>query len=891
MIERQKMPAVAVLLLLGASLLFSWLWVRQASVEPLSYVSQVEYRDGILYGLELQEQDYLIFRLDLESRTGRTVKVPMSAGGAGRAISDLTAARSGKLYLRFSYSEGEEVHQDIAVCNFETGQLEPVIHLEDYPDKRISSILPYEEEIQILCWDGSGALEFLIPEEGGLRPWKRYCGFSDQEVLLSFLESGQTFAILDDGWIGLKRENGELERIFKNQGNQEEGWNQNIQFYPEEIDYENSLSGQRYRIDLREKPYQPVPCENPYQQVKSFNLDQFQAREEDRDGIRFGILSLEDGRSVAAVCGAVEYVADQISWPKERSLGAWLLLSAVLAAVFLMGYGFWFYLKRRDAVIPLVVETAVLAAGMLAAGTNLIEKQVLLAVRKNIEESSVESCIQVGREYVDTFLPENIERMSGYPEITTENRLPIHGEYSLYDPPGASVFSNLRFELFVKKEEEVYALDSYQYLPNLPLQYNYGICSNETFRSIKKALQERKVVSQQTEMLDGQMYSVFIPFSYQEGEYAYLLEVELSLSRANQMIAEQSLEIQRILYGVSGILMVSILFLIWFGMKPLGSLKQAALQVAEGKPGVQARVKGRSEAAATARYFNHMSEQIGKQISGIREYQKKYAAFVPFWFLQSKSEPWQAKDQQKAMESETLYPVMAIGFLSETISEHPRQNQDMEEMIQQIHHWGGDVLEFEEYGLRCMFLEAPESALTAAVNILRMEKQQKKVSGIGIGMEKLRLGITGNHLRSRITACYMDGDISWFLKQWGEARKMPLLMTETAAGEIPGFFSKYHYRLLGELLMNHGKRRESIYEVLDGESEHQQRKKMLTEHTFAKGRKAFSRGDFLSARMAFIQVFSENPEDGAALHYIRVCEKNQSLPEQEKQFCMEVWNP
>ena len=89
--------------------------------------------------------------------------------------------------------------------------------------------------------------------------------------------------------------------------------------------------------------------------------------------------------------------------------------------------------------------------------------------------------------------------------------------------------------------------------------------------------------------------------------------------------------------------------------------------------------------------------------------------------------------------------------------------------------------------------------------------------------------------------------------------------------------------------MNHGMHTEPVYEVLDGEDGWQQRKKLLTEGTFAAGREAFQNGDFTAARMAFIQVYSENPQDGAALHYIRLCEKNNVLPDGEKQCDMEVW--
>lgn len=886
---RRAAPAGVFAAMLIAGFLFSWLWVRRVSVEDLEHVRQADYRDGILYGIDMQEQDYFVFRIGLESGEGEGVRVPMSDGGRGTELTCMAAAGSGTLYVLASYSDGKDIHRDIMVCDFERRRLEPAAHLEQFADRDVRAILPYQDGIQIVCRNSHGELELWALEGDKFCLLGRYPKISDGNVLYFVTETSEVFVALEDGRICRVDEEGNTERIFQNQGSREDGWNQNIRFCQDEVFFENSLSHQRYRIDLSKRPYRAVSWENPYWPVKSFQAERFQAGMQDRDGIRYGILSLEDGRSVAAVCGAVEYVAEQVCWPAEKKLMAQVFLFLGFVGAELLLWGIWRYLKRKEIAVPLVVETAVLAAVVMAAGTEWIEGRVFSAVRENIEESSREACIRAGTEYMDTYLPENVRIMSNFHKITDKNRIPLRYDYAKYGRIEDSVFSDLRFELLVKKEDGIYALESFQYMPGIPLPYNYGLCSYEVFDSVRKAADEGAAVFLKNEMVDQQACLLFLPFSLSECRYPLVLGVELSLSQMNQMIARQSMEIRRILYGVSGVFMVSVLFLIWLGMRPLKALKQAALQVAEGKPGVQVKVWGRSEAAVTARYFNHMSEQIGVQIRGIRQYQKKYAAFFPFWFLPGEEKRDESHGYVGDFESGKEYPVMALGFLQEKFSGYPGANPDTGRIIRLIHQGRGDVIGFEEYGLRCMFLEEPQAALNSAMKIIKFAEEQGYKLCIAIGTEKLSLGITGNSSRSRVTACHMDGDISWFLKDWGEERGIPLLMTGKAAGRIPGFFAEYHYRLLGRIRMNHGMRTEPVYEVLDGEDGWQQRKKLLTEGTFAAGREAFQNGDFTAARMAFIQVYSENPQDGAALHYIRLCEKNNVLPDGEKQCDMEVW--
>ena len=195
---------------------------------------------------------------------------------------------------------------------------------------------------------------------------------------------------------------------------------------------------------------------------------------------------------------------------------------------------------------------------------------------------------------------------------------------------------------------------------------------------------------------------------------------------------------------------------------------------------------------------------------------------------------------------------------------------------------------FENVGIQCLFLGAAENALEAAVNILQDAGMEKNVC-ISLSFEEIRLGIAGDQSRSAVAAFGMNGDFSGFLKEKAGEYGASLLISGDAASRIPGFFSQYHPRRLGTFFLKQTETEVPVYEVLDGEPEVWRRRKLFTEEIFEAGLRAFEEREYLKARMAFICVLKENPGDGAAVRYVRLCEDNLKQPPHRQTVYMETY--
>lgn len=208
--------------------------------------------------------------------------------------------------------------------------------------------------------------------------------------------------------------------------------------------------------------------------------------------------------------------------------------------------------------------------------------------------------------------------------------------------------------------------------------------------------------------------------------------------------------------------------------------------------------------------------------------------------------------------------------------------------IRRVREKNGEILLFENVGIQCLFLGAAENSLEAAINILQDAGMEKNVC-ISLSYEEIRLGVSGDQSRSAVAAFGMNGDFSGFLKEKAGEYGASLLVSGDAASRIPGFFSQYHPRRLGTFLLEQTETAVQVYEVLDGEPEVWRRRKLFTEEIFEAGLRAFEEREYLKARMAFIRVLKENPGDGAAVRYVRLCEDNLKQPPHRQTVYMETY--
>lgn len=833
-----------------------------------------------LYGLDLKDQTQYVFRVDMETGESRRIRVPVYEDGSSVTLSGLTPLENGSTYVAASVSGEDGSSLLLQSCDFDRLRLETVrsiTELEEAEGIRFAALSRSMGKAALTFFSEDRSVTHYLLEDGEFQLYTE-ARMPETSYLAEFTSDGADYFLGSHGEIWKAGENGAVTLVYDTGSTLGEGRETDFQFYADEIYFRDRDTGDTYRIAGEGAA---EPCPSTYQAAEAFDETELRMSVFDGKETRTGILRLEDGRQTAAACGTYEYVAGELEpGPKTRLL-AWVL-SMVLAGAALF---IWFRLRKlfmkREIVIPLVLEAAVLSVVLMAVGLGLLRERIFSSVRRNAKENAVETCLQLSYEMRDAYDMKAIQTMCGYDSITVENELPYKKNVSGYrqsqvlDASGAAVGNignQVSFRLYFRKDGILYPMGVSDYILNMPVESNFVSGSPEAISAMERALEEQKAVTAEYTALGGWMYGAFLPLKTAEGEYPVVLEAYMMLDEGNRLFAQQAQSVERVLSAMTVALLSAILLILWRGMHSLGKLKQAALLVEKGRLGEEAEVRGRSEAAVTAVRFNRMSRQIASQVSGLEGYREKYNAFVPRKLLETSGGDGGAQEKP--------YMVMTVG------SREGQIRQDR--WIRRIHEKNGEVLFFENTGIQCLFLGAAENALEAAVNILQDPGTEKNVC-ISLGYEQIRLGTAGNHIRSAVSAFGRNGDFNGFLKEKAGEYGASLLVSGAAASRIPGFFSRYHVRRIGTFFLEQTETAETVYEVLDGEPEMWRRKKLLTEDQFEEGIRAFEKKDFLKARMAFIRVLAENPGDGAAIRYIRVCGDNLGRPSRQQTVYLETY--
>lgn len=853
-----------IVLVIALCIAFSWFSSNLLYCHSLTNVDQIMYYDGCLGGVDVLEQSYIVFQVDLRTGESRYLEVPKIRNEKSFTLSQLNVLKAGEIWLICSYTWEDGAHTDLVRCDFDLGELETVVHLENVPDKSFFAFACAAEMPQVFLYNKDNVVERYQVENNELiyldTPLAEY---NTKSQIFSITDDGAVYDIYEDGWINRQDEQGKPDPVMKMEGSREEGWNYDYQFYQDDIYYKNSKDGQWMNIDLTKKPYLAVPCEPTCSPAESFDETRLVGNYFDHGKVKCGKLFLEDGRRVPAVCGTYDQVIERLS--QDEFLVMFRVVASLLYIfTFLLIRTIWRALKKRHVVIPLVAYAAAFTLLFMAIGVNYTQALISLVLHESMEKNNYGTCIQLGFASMNRFLVDNIQTMCAYPEITRENALPYSYDFSAYDrltlydvsrSQSVSSPNGIDFRLYFQKDGEIYPMPGSFYIANTPLPYNMINCDLDALDAMQKAFKEKKVVTQQYEDLDGREFSAFIPFK-NSGEYPLLLEVAMSQSESNRRIAQQQVAIQNLLVRMAFMLTAAILLVIWISMKPLRSLKEAALGITRGELGMRAYARGRSEAAVTAVYFNRMADQIADQVSGSSAYQKKYEAFAPLWLL----------------DGENTFGVKREKCSIMAVKLH-QDDQDSKRILGEIHGNHGEALSFEDEETWCLFPESAEDALQAALGIIKPFREKSEVlASIGLDDDEIYLGIVGNTTRRALETFNPGGDRLRFLRSCAEKYKTPVLITQAALCSIPDSKKRFHLRLLGRFWFSASGKAEEIYEVLDGECTEQYRKKQLTDESFQQGRKAFEANDYLTARAAFVNVLTKNQQDKAALHYICLCD-------------------
>jgi len=182
-------------------------------------------------------------------------------------------------------------------------------------------------------------------------------------------------------------------------------------------------------------------------------------------------------------------------------------------------------------------------------------------------------------------------------------------------------------------------------------------------------------------------------------------------------------------------------------------------------------------------------------------------------------------------------------------------------------------------GVMALFPVSPDDAVTAAIDMHRAvdafneqrHKEGLKPIGIGVGlhMGDLMLGIIGN--RERMQGSVVSDAVNLAARLEGLTRiyGSSITLSEPTLKRLKG--RNYRHRFVDKVQVKGKTEIVSVHEVFDGDSPSMSKLKEQTKGEFEKGLDAYYARKFSEASVSFDRVLQQDPEDKAALIYLKRC--------------------
>lgn len=180
--------------------------------------------------------------------------------------------------------------------------------------------------------------------------------------------------------------------------------------------------------------------------------------------------------------------------------------------------------------------------------------------------------------------------------------------------PEKDLFENDQLKEFVSKIGRILGADVWLRLPDgtVPLKSFAGEIPQTSERLVKK--RSRNYGDFQLNYLRHSVLYVTIPILLSEGETGGL---HILFRAPEPHGPKRGFALGMIIVGL--VIAILIIPLSRFIIKPLKSLNQSALKIAEGDLSHRARVKSKDEIGELCRSFNHMADKVEKMVKGGRE--------------------------------------------------------------------------------------------------------------------------------------------------------------------------------------------------------------------------------------------------------------------------------
>lgn len=292
-----------------------------------------------------------------------------------------------------------------------------------------------------------------------------------------------------------------------------------------------------------------------------------------------------------------------------------------------------------------------------------------------------------------------------------------------------------------------------------------------------------------------------------------------------------------------------------------------------------------SQALLLAVKFTNSFQNVENLTENLMVTNRSYSRFVPREFLSYLSKgsitEVQLGDSLQGEMTVFFSDIRSYTSISEGMSPKTNfafVNDYLGRVVHFIDENGGLVNQYLGDGILALFMNSPEDAIKAAINIQRnisgvTQLGEHKLkdpleNGIGIHSGPLILGMLGTEERMSPgvisdtvnTASRIEGLTKFFGAQ--------IIVSGPSLNKIKDT-SQFDFRFLGKVQVKGKQGVLRIYEIFDGLSTNQKEIKSATREDFENGLNSYFDKDFEQAMIHFRKVLSKNPSDLAAQIYYK----------------------
>ena len=391
----------------------------------------------------------------------------------------------------------------------------------------------------------------------------------------------------------------------------------------------------------------------------------------------------------------------------------------------------------------------------------------------------------------------------------------------------------------------------------------------------------------------GYLASAYIPLKDNEGSTIAVLGIDKNMTDiVNETEVWRSEFLMEVGASLVVILVLLILIVHFAVVSPVRSLEKGVEKMAGGELGVTVHNRSRDEIGDISRMFNRMSLNIENHIQEVEELNQGYDRFVPsqLFHLLGSSSVVDVRLGDQARSEIAIVSMQMNGF-DEMSRKLPASslfafiNQVLSESIPSVMENGGVIEYFAKAGFQALYTESAGDALDASVTVSQRMASAIKENRlgtdwpikftIGIAYGPVMMGIVGQERRMNNIFISEQTMVAEYLQEMGSRYGASILITGSAAKEIPNFEEIYHSRFVGFLKIRALDMTERIYDVFDGDEAEIRHMKTAAKHIFENGVRLYSAGLYSQARGAFVEVLKQFRRDSAAREYLFRCNQKE----------------